>query len=73
MCRRVTIECFRRQLKSLTQNLQVFFEQCEDGSEVIDALNDAADKAQVIDIICMDNSMITMHELEATRRVREMG
>ena len=69
LCRKLAIECIRRELKS--QPITYVFKpaECDDGVDAVTFI--ARNKA--FDMICIDSVMIKMHGLEATRNIRSLG
>jgi len=62
-------ECIKQVLSSINGDLNVEFEECEDG---IDAVN-AILNGNSFDAIFMDNVMFKMDGMEATRCIRALG
>lgn len=69
LCRKLTMECFRREFKSFEGKYELVLDECEDG---IDAVNMVMNNKSY-DIVCMDNVMLKMGGLEATRSIRGLG
>ena len=72
LSRKVEIECIRQESFNLRSGIKIEFSQCEDG---IDAVNTVANSNNEIsfDAIFIDNVMIHMNGLEATRNIRSLG
>jgi CheY-like chemotaxis protein len=69
LCRKLAIECIRRELKR--QQISHVFKpaECEDG---VDAVTFIA-RNKSFDMICIDSVMIKMHGLQATKNIRSLG
>lgn len=69
ICRKLTIESFRRELKLFSDEYDLVHEECEDG---VDSVNTIM-KGNTFDVICMDNVMTKMDGPQATRSIRSLG
>jgi len=72
LSRRVEIECIRQEAFTLRSDIKVEFLQCEDGIDAVKAVANS-DNGVSFDAIFMDNVMIDMNGLEATRKIRSIG
>jgi len=68
----VEIECIRQEAFTLRSDIKVEFLQCEDGIDAVKAVANS-DNGVSFDAIFMDNVMINMNGLEATRNIRSVG
>ena len=69
--RKVEIESIRQEALALRSDIKIEFEQCEDGIDAVNAVT--ANTSVFYDAIFMDNVMISMNGLEATRNIRLLG
>jgi CheY-like chemotaxis protein len=70
LSRKIEIESIRQEALHLKSDIDIEFEQCEDG---IDAVNAVMNGVSYYDAIFIDNVMIKMNGLEATRNIRSLG
>jgi len=69
--RKVEIESIRQEALSIRSDAEIEFVQCEDGVDAVNAVMNSGDV--FYDAIFMDNVMIIMNGLEATRNIRSLG
>ena len=66
--RKIEIESIRQEASVIRSDITIEFEQCEDGIDAVHAVTSTS-----YDAIFMDNVMISMHGVEATRNIRSLG
>lgn len=74
MVRKMSLSGLRRSMDSANiERSMIIFKECEDGIGVVDLVQKDMAGPRSIRLIIIDNIMINMHGIEATRKIREMG
>jgi len=72
LSRKVGIEIICQEALALRNDIKIEFGQCEDGNDAVKTVADS-NRSVSYDAIFIDNVMINMNGLEATRSIRSLG